>query len=235
MMNRVTVSGLRLPLASALVPYRSLARLPAHSCRGFATQHQQTTSETRRRSVTPFNDNGNVPWSELSASEKTGRAAQQTFNFGMVILGVALTGGVVYVLYSEVFAPESRTNYFNRAVDRIRTDPRCVELLGSGKKITAYGEETNNKWQRARPIASTKSKDGHGLEHMMIEFNVQGPKGTGRVGIHLVKRPSDAEYEYKYFFIDIKGHERIYLENADASKAKDALAKGFKMFGVKWS
>lgn len=70
---------------------------------------------------------------------------------------------MVYVLYSEVFASESRTNYFNRAVDRIRTDPRCVELLGSGKKITAYGEETNNKWQRARPIAWVFPTDGGGM------------------------------------------------------------------------
>lgn len=57
------------------------------------------------------------------------------------------------MLYSEVFSPDSKTTHFNRAVDRIRTDPRCLELLGDGKKITAFGEETNNKWRRARPIA----------------------------------------------------------------------------------
>lgn len=47
--------------------------------------------EPRRRAVTPFNDTGHVPWAELSAGEKTGRAAQQTFNFGMVVVGVVLT------------------------------------------------------------------------------------------------------------------------------------------------
>ncbi len=57
------------------------------------------------------------------------------------------------MLYSEVFSPDSKTTHFNRAVDRIRADPRCLELLGEGKKITAFGEETNNKWRRARPIA----------------------------------------------------------------------------------
>ncbi len=58
-----------------------------------------------------------------------------------------------YFLYSEVFSPNSKVSYFNRAVDRIKADPRCVELLGESKKITAYGEETWNKWRRARPIA----------------------------------------------------------------------------------
>jgi import inner membrane translocase subunit TIM21 len=57
------------------------------------------------------------------------------------------------VLYSEVFSLDSKTTHFNRAVDRIRTDPRCIELLGDGKKMNAYGEETYNKWRRARPIA----------------------------------------------------------------------------------
>lgn len=48
-----------------------------------------------RRAVTPFNDDGHVPWTELSAGEKTARAAQQTFNLGMVILGIVLTVSAV--------------------------------------------------------------------------------------------------------------------------------------------
>ncbi|EAQ87292.1 hypothetical protein CHGG_03911 [Chaetomium globosum CBS 148.51] len=171
-MNRVTISGLRLrpphtthtnhattnttylPLQQPLrrVPHQPSAHAAGH--RRYATRPGSAAPEPpRRRAVTPFNDNGNVPWAELSVGEKTGRAAQQTFNFGMVVVGVVLTGGVGYVLYSEVFSPDSKTTYFNRAVDRIRKDPRCLELLGDGKKITAFGEETHNKWRRARPLA----------------------------------------------------------------------------------
>ncbi|KAK4100289.1 TIM21-domain-containing protein [Parathielavia hyrcaniae] len=250
-MNRVTVSGLRLLRPAALQPSASpsasasalSSAIPCassvHPSRRYATQqHQQAgpTPDSRRRAVTPFNDDGHVPWTDLSAGEKTARAAQQTFNFGMVIVGLVLTGGVGYVLYSEVFSPDSKTTYFNRAVDRIRTDPRCVELLGEGKKMTAFGEETYNKWRRARPIASTVTKDAQGNEHLMIQFNVQGPKGVGRVGMHLVKRAGQGEHEYKYFFVDVKGHQRIYLENADASRAKEETARGgFKLFGVKWA
>lgn len=71
----------------------------------------------------------------------------------MVIVGVVLTGGVCYFLYTEVFSPSSKVSNFNRAVDRIRSDHRITDLLGDGKKITAHGEETSNKWRRARPIA----------------------------------------------------------------------------------
>lgn len=56
-------------------------------------------------------------------------------------------------MYTEVFSPESKTSYSNRAFDQVRKDSRCTELLGPTKKITAFGEPTWNKWRRARPIA----------------------------------------------------------------------------------
>ncbi|KAL1841996.1 hypothetical protein VTJ49DRAFT_6239 [Mycothermus thermophilus] len=210
----------------------SRLNLPTHpQCRRYAT-----APESRRRSVTPFNDDGRVPWTELSVGEKAGRAAQQTFNLGLVIVGLTLTGGVGYFLFTDVFSPDSKTVHFNRAVDRIRADPRCVELLGDGKKMVAFGEETYNKWRRARPIASTTTKDAQGNEHLMIQFNIQGPKGIGRVGIHMIRRPGEREHHYKYFFVDVTGHQRIYLENADAAvQAKAAGRKEFRLFGVKWN
>lgn len=187
--------------------------------------------------MTPFNDDGRVAWTDLSGSEKVGRAAQQTVNFGMVILGLVLTGGVGYVLYTEVFSLDSKTSYYNRAVDRIKKDPRCLELLGDSRKIVAFGEETGNKWRRARPIASTASKDANGNDHLMIQFNIQGPRGSARVNLHLVKRAGGSEYEYKYFFLETRNRQRIYLENADAAARAEGKRKseGLKMFGIRWS
>jgi import inner membrane translocase subunit TIM21 len=64
-----------------------------------------------------------------------------------------LQGGVGYVLYTEVFSLDSKTNHFNYAVNQVKKDPRCIDLLGNSQKITAYGEESWNKWRRNRPIA----------------------------------------------------------------------------------
>jgi mitochondrial import inner membrane translocase subunit TIM21 len=62
-------------------------------------------------------------------------------------------GGVAYFLYSDVFSPQSKVSHFNKAVDRIKRDQRCIDVLGDPKKISAHGEETWNRWRRARPIA----------------------------------------------------------------------------------
>ncbi|KAK0665791.1 putative mitochondrial import inner membrane translocase subunit tim-21 precursor [Cercophora samala] len=225
------------------IPSTSLAvNLRILRPRHYATHHQTSSSQSepaaKRRSVTPFNDTGSVPWSSLSVLEKGARASQQTFNFGLVILGLTLTSGVLYVLYTEVFSPSSRTAYFNRAVDRIKTDPRLIELLGDSKKIEAFGEETGNKWRRARPIASSEVTDRNGVEHMYINFNLKGPRNTGKAYVHLFKPVGGREWEYKYFYVDVKGHQRIYLENAEAAAALAAKERsktdGIKFLGIRW-
>lgn len=62
-------------------------------------------------------------------------------------------GTVFTLLYQEVFAPDSKTWQFNRVVNRIKQDPRCQELLGEGKQISAYGDNSWSKWVRNRPVA----------------------------------------------------------------------------------
>lgn len=99
---RSTMKPITSPLL-AVRPTRRLAALVASNSVRCAAQRQHrsqathngpassNTPNSKRRSVTPFNDNGHVPWNQLSMAEKTARATQQTFNFGFVILGVVLT------------------------------------------------------------------------------------------------------------------------------------------------
>ncbi|KAG6366445.1 hypothetical protein INS49_000622 [Diaporthe citri] len=210
------------------------ALLPLAARRNYATPGG-SSSTSKRRSVTPFNDDGHVPWTQLSGAEKTARAAQQSFNFGFILVGVGLTGVVGYFLFTDVFSTESKTTYFNRAVDRIRKDHRCLELLGEGKKIRAHGEETHNRWARSRPIASTERTDPQGNHHLLMHFYLEGPLNKGSAHIHLIRYAGHSEHEYKYFYVDIKGQQRIYLENADAKSREDGGRKGTKLFGIKWS
>lgn len=97
--------------------------------------------------------------------------------------------GVGYVLWTEVFSPESKVTYFNSAVNRIKKDHRCLELLGDSSKIMAHGDETRNKWKRARPIRyvrmpvapsleilttcrSSETTDARGNQHIVMQFYV---------------------------------------------------------------
>ncbi|KAK2001825.1 TIM21-domain-containing protein [Colletotrichum falcatum] len=203
--------------------------------RSYATQTglgRTPTPGSKRKTVTPFNDNGSVPWSQLSIGEKAARATQQSFNFGLILAGLALTGGVVYVLWSDVLSPDSKVAHYNRVVDRIKSDSKCIEMLGDPKKISAHGEETNNKWRRARPIASTINTDSRGHEHLLMHFHVEGPLNKGVVYLHMIKTPSSGEFEYKYLYIDVRGQQRYYLENADT--ATGSGKGGVRFLGINW-
>jgi import inner membrane translocase subunit TIM21 len=65
------------------------------------------------------------------------------------------------------------------------------------------------------------------------DLQVEGPLSKGVVNMHMTKKPSESEFVYKYLALDVKGHQRIYLENADASPASPAKSKT-KFFGVSW-
>ena len=87
-----------------MLKYATTAALrpTATSRRTYATQHglgaATTPTGPRRKAVTPFNDDGQVPWSDLSAGEKAARATQQTFNLGLILVGVVLTVRVMIEL-----------------------------------------------------------------------------------------------------------------------------------------
>jgi hypothetical protein len=157
-------------------------RSPAssHLTRSYATQStlggngSSSGSKPARKQISVMSDDGRYRWGELSGGEKVARATQQSFNFLIVALGVVMTvrlssrfspchlktcsdgwiqGGVITLLYTDVFSPNSKTWQFEKAVSRIKEDPRCTALLGDSKSLKAYGEATWNRWARNRPIA----------------------------------------------------------------------------------
>jgi len=230
----IPVQG-RLMVRPKFIPYaflRSWTSLRRYPRRSYATHHQLGNSGTTRKAVTLASDDGRIPWSELSTGEKLARSTQQSFNFAVILIGMIATGGVGWFLYQEVFSMDSKTHHFNEAHARVKKDNRCVELLGDPKKIRAYGESTWNRWTRNRRIASTLTKDKTGTEHLYMHFNVEGPLGKGVVRLHMTKAPERKKFEYRYLALDVPGHQRIYLENADAEQRDNK--KGGKMFGVRW-
>jgi import inner membrane translocase subunit TIM21 len=132
-------------------------------------------------------------------------------------------------MFSDVFSPSSRTAHFNRAVTMIRADPRCQALLGPSNEITAHGEASWARYAKNRFISSTTETDRWGTEHMRIRFYVEGPLGQGVVHVHLVKRPSQSDYEHQELVVDVKGHQRIDLVEGEK---KDKVAP--KIFGARW-
>jgi len=122
---------------------------------------------------------------------------------------------VGYILWTEVFAPSSKTRVFNLVVDRIRSDERCRAALigdtsslkderdgegtskgwkegvtkwyeGDGRTISAFGEGSWSRWARGRNVDSKVLKSRKDdMEEMMMHFYVKGGKGNGTVHVNM--------------------------------------------------
>ncbi len=208
---------------------------PRRQVRGALTD---ASSAARRRAVTVVNDTGRVPWQQLSMGEKAARTTQQTFNVGLVLVGILATGAVATVLWLEVFSTDSKTAVFNRAADRVRADVKCRELLAgdgihSKRDIKAYGEPSWSRWARNRTIASRLEKDKAGTEHLHMHFYVEGPTAKGTVNLHMMKPSDSKEFETYMLALDVPGQQRYYLEKKGSEKL-DQRKQG-RMFGVRWN
>lgn len=192
----------------------------------------QNTSPPSRRAITVTTDDGRYNWSELSTSEKAARTTQQSFNFLLVTAGAIGTIAVSYFLYQELFAADSKTRQFNHAVDRVKADARCRELLGPSNKIIAYGEPTSSKWARARPLAHSVSTDKFGTTHFRMHFHMEGPDAAGVVNVHMTKKHDENELQYRLLSLNVPGNPVVFLENEDGKSAKSTVGK---MFGLQWT
>lgn len=131
------------------------------------------------------------------------------------------------MLYQELFAADSKTRQFNRAVDRIKADPKCREVLGPANQIKAYGERPTSRWARAGPLAHTVEVDKFGTTHFRMQFYMEGPDATGTVYIHMTKKSDESELQYQLLSLVVPGHETIYLEHSDAKASKKSVGKLF--------
>ena len=96
---------------------------------------------------------------------------------------------------------------------------------------------------------STTTTDAKGDDHFYMNFyvrtsvspalgsanncQVEGPLNRGRVYLHMIRLKGHSDYEYKYLYVDVRGHQRIYLENADTNPKNPNKSK-MKFLGINW-
>jgi import inner membrane translocase subunit TIM21 len=139
-------------------------------------------------------------------------------------------------MFEDVFSPNSKTSYFNRAVTKIKASPECVDVLGPVEKMTFYGESVRSSFRRARineptPIARLSKDKTTGIETQKMQFLVKGDKAEGWVTMHLEKTPDEREFRWVLLALDVQGRQRIYIEGRDQVGLRKASTK---LLGINW-
>jgi import inner membrane translocase subunit TIM21 len=142
---------------------------------------------------------------------------------------------VTYVLFKDVFSPNSKTAAFNRIVSLVKSNEDCIDILGPANRIVAYGETPRSSFRRARmegPQASSKTAtDAMGTEHLRMRFLVRGSKNEGWVSVHMARAKGNSEWEDLLVALDVKGHHRVYVVNDSNEPGKKKLSGN--LFGVR--
>lgn len=61
-------------------------------------------------------------WKDMSRGEKVVYATKQTSYAGIVMAGLAITGGLFYMVGSELFSSNNASGVYNRALDMVKSN-----------------------------------------------------------------------------------------------------------------
>ncbi|KAM4543412.1 mitochondrial import inner membrane translocase subunit Tim21 [Fundulus diaphanus] len=183
----------------------SLCWLPAaqrHQVLSFhCAARNRSGPEDRGKSVSRFQSGTPKP----SAAKKVKEAGRDFVYLIVVLVGLGVTGGLLYVVFQELFSSSGPNKVYSRAFDRVKSDP---EVIGAfGEPIKCYGE-TTRRGRRQQVSHAEYLKDG--LKHMRLKFYIEGsePGLKGTVHSESKENPETGKFEFRYIFVEIDSYPR---------------------------
>ncbi|CAJ0936827.1 unnamed protein product [Ranitomeya imitator] len=118
----------------------------------------------------------------------------------VALIGAGVTGGLLYVVLTELFSSSSPSKIYGNAFEKCRIHP---EVIGAfGEPIKAFGETTRRG--RRQHVASTEYfKDG--IKCLRLKFYISGsePRLQGVVHVDLKENPESKKYEFQYIIVEV--------------------------------
>lgn len=143
--------------------------------------------------------------SGVSAAQKVKQAGKDFTYLIVVLIGLGVTGGLLYVIFQELFSSSSPSKLYGKAFEKCRSHP---EVIGAfGEPIKGYGETTRRgRRQQVSHIEYTKE----GQNYMRLKFYIKGsePGLHGTVHSEAKQNPETGRYEFRYIFVDIDTYPR---------------------------
>ncbi|KAF1372947.1 hypothetical protein PFLUV_G00255250 [Perca fluviatilis] len=181
--------------------------MPVLSCfirRGISldsTARNQSSPEERDKSVSRYQSGS----PKTSAAQKVKEAGRDFTYLIVVLIGLGVTGGLLYVVFQELFSSSSPNKVYGKAFNKVRLDP---EVIGAfGEPIKCYGE-TTRRGRRQHLSHLEYLKDG--LKHMRLKFYIEGsePGLKGTVHSESKENPETGKYEFRYIFVEVDTYPR---------------------------
>ncbi|XP_028813071.1 mitochondrial import inner membrane translocase subunit Tim21 [Denticeps clupeoides] len=177
-------------------------QIPNVPCRGIVLdgrrRNARDQSEKESGQVSISRSDRSLPG--VSATQKVKQAGRDFTYLIVVLIGLGVTGGLLYVVFQELFSSSSPSKIYGKAFDKCKSHP---EVIGAfGEPIKGYGE-TTRRGRRQHVGHVEYLKDG--VKHMRLKFYIAGsePGLQGTVHAESKENPETGKYEFRYIFVDI--------------------------------
>lgn len=139
-----------------------------------------------------------------TTAQKVKDAGRDLTYLGVILLGVGLTGALLYPVFIELFSSWSPNRVYTSALGRCRDHPEVMAALGL--PISGYGETTR---RGRRQHVSHLEFEQEGVKHMRVKFYISGsePMAKGTVHAEVVQTPK-GKFEFRYLFVELETYPR---------------------------
>ncbi|XP_027032946.1 mitochondrial import inner membrane translocase subunit Tim21-like [Tachysurus fulvidraco] len=141
----------------------------------------------------------------LSAAQKVKQAGRDFTYLIVVLVGLGVTGGLMYVIFQELFSSSSPSKIYSKAFSKCKSHP---EVIGAfGEPVKGYGE-TTRRGRRQQVSHIEYMKDGQ--KHMRLKFYIEGSEPGLRGIVHSESRENQesGKYEFRYIFVEVDTYPR---------------------------
>lgn len=135
-----------------------------------------------------------------TVAQKAKQAGKDFTYLIVVLIGLGVTGGLLYVVFQELFSSSSPNKIYGKAFEKCRTHP---EVIGAfGEPIKCFGK-TSGRGRRQHINHFEYIKNG--LKHIRLTFYIEGsePGLRGTVHSESKENPETGKYEFRYIFVEI--------------------------------
>ncbi|XP_026148134.1 mitochondrial import inner membrane translocase subunit Tim21 [Mastacembelus armatus] len=206
--QKTSITARLSPLRRVEVPWSvlplSYSFLQAQGRRGISldiTARNKSSSEERDKSVSRYQSGSPKP----SAAQKVKDAGRDFTYLIVVLIGLGVTGGLLYVVFQELFSSSSPNKIYGKAFDKVKSHS---EVIGAfGEPLKCYGE-TTRRGRRQQVSHFEYQKDG--LKHMRLKFYIEGsePGVKGTVHSESIENSETGKYAFRYIFVDVDTYPR---------------------------
>ncbi|XP_077480636.1 mitochondrial import inner membrane translocase subunit Tim21 [Stigmatopora argus] len=182
-------------LSNFLQPHRAISL-------DFSLRSKSQERADGQKSVSKYNQSGSPT---PSATRRVKEAGRDFTYLIIVLVGLGVTGGLLYVVFQELFSSSSPNKVYGKAFNIVKLDP---EVIGAfGEPIKCYGE-TTRRGRRQQVSHREYQKDG--LKYMRLKFYIEGaePGVKGTVHSESKENPESGKYEFLYIFVDMDTYPR---------------------------